>query len=214
MAACCVDGPALEVGAGSGVFKEFFSGVVATDLLPCPWLDVVADAQALPFSDDSFANIVMFDVMHHIEWPRRFFAEVRRLLRPGGRLVAVEPAITPVSWVAYKFFHPEPVLLRQDPLVDGPPAISRDAFDANQAIPNLLFYRYREKFSTLFPELVIETLERVSLFAYPLSGGFRRWSLIPGWAVEPMLRFERLLIPLIGPLAAFRLLIVLRRTTP
>ncbi len=57
MAACCVDGPTLEIGAGSGIFKEFFPGVVASDLLPCPWLDVVADAQALPFSDESSATL-------------------------------------------------------------------------------------------------------------------------------------------------------------
>ena len=37
MAACCVDGPTLEVGAGSGIFKEFFPDVVASDLLPCGW---------------------------------------------------------------------------------------------------------------------------------------------------------------------------------
>src|SRR4051812_20965115 len=105
MAAACRPGITLEIGGGSGNFKEFAPGVVSSDILIGPWLDVIADAQSLPFSDSAFDNIVMFDVLHHIENPCFFFKEASRILRPRGRIICLEPAITPVSWLFYKLFH-------------------------------------------------------------------------------------------------------------
>ena len=58
----------------------------------------------------------MVDVLHHIESPLRLFAEAARVLRPGGRLIACEPAITPLSGLFYRRFHDEPVDMSADPL--------------------------------------------------------------------------------------------------
>ena len=115
----CRAGPTLEIGAGSGNFKQYRQDVVASDITSAPWLDVVADAEALPFKEGVFSNIVMFDVLHHIEFPRTFFAEAQRVLIPGGRMVMAEPAITPMSWFFYRFVHQEPVNLSADPLSEG-----------------------------------------------------------------------------------------------
>ena len=60
--------------------------VVATDIQFAPWLDCVADAQRLPLADATAANIVMIDVLHHLEFPVVFFREAARVLRPGGLL--------------------------------------------------------------------------------------------------------------------------------
>jgi len=51
----------------------------------------------------------------------------------------------------------------------------------------------------------------LSLFAYPLSGGFRRWSLIPAFLVRPLLLVEDGLLIVLGPVMAFRLLVTLER---
>src|SRR4051812_7040079 len=74
-------GVSLEIGGGSGNLKDFASSVVSTDIVFTLWLDAVADAQALPFSDASFSNIVAVDVLHHIERPKRFLYEARRVLK-------------------------------------------------------------------------------------------------------------------------------------
>jgi SAM-dependent methyltransferase len=211
MAAQLVPGATLEIGGGSGIFKEFAPDTLSTDILPAPWLDVVADAQTLPFSDNSFANIVMFDVLHHIEFPRKFLNEAQRVLTPGGRIIMVEPGISPLSWPFYHFMHPEPVRMGDDPLIDGAANPNRDAFDANQAIPTLLFGRDKGRLAQAFPDFKVVSKQWLSLFAYPLSGGFKPWSLIPHGLVGPVLKLENVLAPVLGPLMGFRLLVTLEK---
>jgi SAM-dependent methyltransferase len=57
---------------------------------------------ACPFAAASFDNIATFDVLHHLERPRLFFQEAERVLRLGGRIVMVEPAITPLNGLFYR----------------------------------------------------------------------------------------------------------------
>ena len=66
-------------------------------------------------------------------------ARRRACCRPGGRLAMIEPAMTPMARRFYERFHEEPVDMQADPF--APVAINpdRDPFDANQAIPSLLF---------------------------------------------------------------------------
>ena len=52
----------------------------------------------------------------------------------------------------------------------------------------------------------------LAYFAYPLSGGFDRPSLLPLWSIDPLLRFERW-CRRFGRLLAFRLLVVLEKTS-
>jgi hypothetical protein len=127
--------------------------------------------------------------------------------------VLVEPAITPISWVACKLAHTEPVDLHADPLVDGRPAPNRHPLEANQALPTLLAGRHRARLEREFPQLRVVWRQRLSVLAYPLSGGFRSWSLIPSRIVRPILRLERGLTPLLGRLMAFRLLLVIEKHT-
>jgi len=204
-------GLVLEIGGGSGNLKQFATHVISTDIQLAPWLDAVADAQALPFGDCTFDGIVMVDVLHHLEAPGRFLQEAQRVLRPRGRLVLVEPAITPVSWVVYRFFHHEPLRMDQDPLTEVATGSPRDPYDANSALPTLLFGRARKRLERTCPNLVVRDVRRFSLAAYPLSGGFRSWSLLPRALVTPLLRFERAVERGLGPLMAFRLLAVLEK---
>ncbi len=48
----------------------------------------VADAQALPFVDAGFDAVVANHMLYHVPDRARALAEIRRVLRPGGRLYA------------------------------------------------------------------------------------------------------------------------------
>ncbi len=207
----CRPGRALEIGGGSGNLKSFAPNVVTTDIAFAPWLDAVCDAQRLPFAASTFDSIVMVDVLHHLERPVRFLAEAERVLVPGGRLVFCEPAITPLSGVFYRLFHPEPIDMSVDPIADGPLTKGRDPFESNQAIPTLLTGRFRGAMSARFPKFHLIALDRLSFVGYPLSGGFRPWCLLPRFATGAVLRTEWALRRLLGPIAAFRLLAAYER---
>lgn len=45
------------------------------------------DAQNLPFPDESFDVVVLFEALYYIPSPDAFFREARRVLRPGGSLL-------------------------------------------------------------------------------------------------------------------------------
>lgn len=209
--ASCASGSILEIGGGSGNFKAFAPSAVSTDILPAPWLDLVCDAQRLPFRPASFSNVVMVDVLHHVERPARAMQEIARILKPDGRLVLCEPAITPLSGLFYRMFHPEPVDMSADPLAEGSISPDKNPFDSNQAIPTLLVGRCRDGLNQRVPELELLTCVKFSFLAYPLSGGFRPWSLLPRVLTKPLLAVEWSMRGLFGSLAAFRLLAVYRR---
>jgi hypothetical protein len=73
-----------------------------------------------------------------------------------------------------------------------------------------LFGRDRKQLESDFPLQVI-SCRHLGLFAYPLSGGFNRWTLIPASLASPLLRLEDWLLPLLGPTMGFRLIGVLER---
>jgi SAM-dependent methyltransferase len=105
---------ALEIGAGTGYFSlnmaaaGLIGELTCTDIstgmldvlqhnaqrLGLPGVNTVqADAESLPFRDESFDLVIGHAVLHHLPDLDRAFAEFRRVLRPGGRILfAGEPS--------------------------------------------------------------------------------------------------------------------------
>ena len=208
------DGTLLDIGAGSGHFRQMSDQIVSLDILPAPWVDVAGDAEALPFADGSIAGIAMLDVLHHLPSPMTFFNEAKRVLKPGGRIAMIEPGITPLSWCFFHYLHQEDVDMSVDPTADQPPHVAEDPFASNQGLPTLLFSRarHRDRFLSRVPELTVRERRWLSLWAYPLSGGFKAWSLIPASLVPSILAVEKCVLPMLGPLMGFRLAVVLERS--
>ena len=212
----CPEGPVLDIGGGTAHVKDSRPDIISTDILRFPGIDVVADAHRLPFPGRYFSGVVMLDVLHHLERPVEFLSEASRVLEPGGRLAMIEPAMTPIARRFYENFHEEPVDMRADPF--APVAIDpdRDPFDANQAIPSLLFTSAaaRSRLEAEVPSLRVTRVGWLSLFAYPLSGGFQNWSLMPAALVRPMLAIEEKIPEIIRRQIAFRMMVVLDRVGP
>jgi SAM-dependent methyltransferase len=203
-------GPTLDVGAGIGKLKQRLPDLIASDIQYSPWLDLVADAQSLPFADGSLGNIVMIDVLHHVEFPISFLRAAGAALRSGGRIVMVEPAITWGSTLFYRFVHQEPVIMSADLFVEGCPDPDRDPYDANQAIPTLLV-RHRERFHRLVPNLKIVGVSWFAFAVYPMSGGFQPWSLLTETMAQWGLSVEHRLEATLGRLLGFRMLMIVEK---
>lgn len=205
-----VPGPTIEIGGGTGNLKSHVTGVYCSDVLVLPWLNMVTDAQRLPFQSESLGNLVLFDSLHHVENVSLFFDEALRTLRIGGRIIAMDPYLSWVSWPIYRWLHPEPMNCSEDPLVLKPSRIDRRPFDANQAVATILFEWNQPRFRSRYPGFSIQHIRRLGCVAYPLSGGFDHPCFLPEWLLTPILQLERIL-ERVGWLLAFRMLVVIER---
>lgn len=210
------NGLSIEVGGGPGFFKQFATDIVSTDLIWCPWLDAIADAQQLPLRTARVTNIFGLDMLHHLAAPMTFLGEVSRVLVAGGRLILIEPWITPFSYLIFRFLHQERCDLSETPWMRNQTGEvpQKMAFDGNQAIPYLLFGPgHRSKTLNSLPDLKLVALEPFCLFAYLLSGGFKAMNLLPEFLYPALSKFERATSPLWRRLAALRVLLVLEKIT-
>ncbi|UGV25858.1 class I SAM-dependent methyltransferase [Rhodopseudomonas boonkerdii] len=209
----CGDGPVLDIGGGTANIKDVRKDVVSIDILPFRGIDVACDAHRLPFPNGYFSGIVMLDVLHHLARPVAFLQEAARVLRPGGRLTMIEPGMSTVAYPFYRFLHEEPAEMGADPFYEPPLDAERDPFDSNQAIPTLLFENRDNvvEVKRRVPELVLKRVDWLSLFAYPLSGGFKRWCLVPDGAVNSVLCLEDALPRWVRRFFGFRLFVTLEK---
>ena len=208
----CPGGRVLDIGGGTAHVKKTFSDIFSVDILPFPGIDAVCDAHCLPFPDAQFAGIIMIDLLHHLAQPIAFLKEAARVLRPGGVLAMIEPGMSPVAYPLYRYLHQEPVDMRSDPFASLPADAGRDPFDANQAIPTLLFSAdNRQRLHEFVPELTVRHVEWLSLFAFPLSGGFKSWCLVPARLAAALVRFEDMLPMAVRQFCGFRLFATLEK---
>jgi ubiquinone/menaquinone biosynthesis C-methylase UbiE len=101
------DQKVLEIGCGTGIIAlgiaPFVESVVATDISP-QMIAVakskaddasithvefrVCDGYALPYEDQAFDAVLLFNVLHFVKEPISFLHEAHRLLKPSGCLVS------------------------------------------------------------------------------------------------------------------------------
>lgn len=164
-------GKVLELGGGSGNLKEFFPNAISSDILFSPRLDAVLDAHDLPFKNESFDSIVLFDVLHHLNEPGTLFTEADRVLKPNGRIIFMEPYVSWSSFLVYQFLHAEGMAWKVDPFNPVKTHGAKDPFSGNQAVPTLIFEKYLQRLIDNFPRLKVIKKERMDFLLYPLSGG-------------------------------------------
>jgi SAM-dependent methyltransferase len=204
-------GLTIELGAGTGNFKEFMPESVSTDLVWCEWLDMVHDASVLPYRDGTVGNFVLIDAIHHINDPVASLSEMERCLKKGGRVIILDVFISPFSYLYYNYFHKEEVDLSADlfDLKDG--RTDKKPFESNQAIATLLFFRQLERYSARFPRLRPVKREVREFLLYPMSGGFEGAQLAPFFLKGFLSAIDRAAIKTLGRLVAGRCLVVLEK---
>jgi len=176
----------VELGSGGGFLREVEPAIFASDIRPIPGLDLVFDAHDAPVRDASVDVLFAMHVIHHIAGIRQFFAELERMLRPGGALVAVEPYWSPMAKLVYKRMHPEPF----DEHAQRWEFESRGPMMSNQALSYLVIDRDRTAFEREFPALEVLELGAFSGPSYMLTGGIWKQRLLPDRVLARLWDFE------------------------
>lgn len=200
-------GKVLELGSGGGFLQDVLPDIVTSELSWQPGVRVVLDGQVLPFAQKSLRAIVMTDVLHHLPDARKFLRESARCVRPGGRLVMIEPWVSAWSRLAYRGLHHEP--FRPDAeMWEFPRGGPLSA--ANIALPWMIFQRDRARFDREFPQWRIMTVRPSMPFRYLASGGISARALTPSWTFGLWRGIERALGPWMHLLGMFAHIVVER----
>jgi ubiquinone/menaquinone biosynthesis C-methylase UbiE len=101
-------GRVLDIGCRAGSLTRYYADgndVVGVDVdrdalrlfrerlsLEAHWVDI--DCDSLPFPDASFDVVACTEVLEHLRFPSNALAEIRRVLKPDGRLVGSVPNAT------------------------------------------------------------------------------------------------------------------------
>jgi hypothetical protein len=183
------DGFVLELGSGAGFLSDHVPDLITSDIFVCDSIKLVVDGQKLPFTDSCLRAIVMVNVFHHLPMVRLFLRESARCVRSDGKIIMIEPWVTPWSHCVYRQLHHEPFIPEA---IDWEFATSGPLSGANAALPWIVFSRDRYKFDQEFPEWRISELQLMMPFSYVMSGGVSMRSFLPGIAYGCWRSFERL----------------------
>ena len=92
----------LDVGSGDRPYDALFTGagVTAFDVPGNPRADLHGSIDAIPVEDASFDAVLCLQVLEHVPDPGAAVRELRRVVKPGGRVLLSTHGVYP--------FHPNP----------------------------------------------------------------------------------------------------------
>ncbi|OFZ18316.1 MAG: hypothetical protein A2Z20_03365 [Bdellovibrionales bacterium RBG_16_40_8] len=202
----------IEIGSGSSFFKQMYGGIISSDIKSNSGVDIIVDAQAMPFNDKEVRALYAINCFHHLSDPDKFFCELIRVLKVGGGAVLVEPYFGLVARYFYKYlFSTEHFDMAQSEWVATQK--NHDVMTgANQALSYIVFFRDRAAFEAKYPSLeIIESMVLHNYLRYLLSGGLNFKSLVPDFFMPIVKTIEFLLIPLSSILALHHIIIIRKK---
>ncbi len=205
------DGLTVELGSGIGAIKEVIPHCITTDLFANPLIDRVEDAYALSFAQGSLANLILFDMFHHLRYPGTAFQEFHRVLVPGGRVILLEPCMSLLGRLVYGVFHHEPLGLDEDIQLYAPAGWVREeeGYYAAQGNGSRIFRD--SELPAAFAGWKVLHLQRMSAISYVLSGGYSKPQLYPD-VLYPFMKYVDTMCDAVPSLFATRLFVVVEKT--
>ena len=104
--ASVIKGRVLDIGCGIQPYRRYIlcDEYVGIDGLYGVNPKVCAIAGNLPFRDASFDSVLCTEVLEHLESPQTCIAEIKRVLKSGGRAYITSPQSWPLHYEPYDYW--------------------------------------------------------------------------------------------------------------
>lgn len=207
------NGSSVELGSGIGSIRDVIPDCIRTDLFPYPWIDQIENAYGLTFEDSSIANLLMVDVFHHLRYPGSALKEFHRALKPGGRVIMMEPGLGLLGYLVYGLLHIEPIGNAKDSFWFAPEGWEVEKLDYFAAQGNATRIFVQRDYADRLDDWNVVKVKQIAALAYAASGGYSGPQLYPIEAY-PFVKLLEKLLQLFPVLFATRLLVVLEKNDP
>ena len=165
----------IEVGSGAGFSKDFIKNknFKLTDIGEDDHLDFKnIDAQSTGFESESFDYVIASNMIHHIPFPIKFFKEMNRIIKKGGKLIIFESYCSLVFQLATIIMKHEGFDFTLDVWDEkNPKSDEKNAWHGNIAVPHLIFDDKAKFEKNLGKYFKIEYEKLTECFIFLNSGG-------------------------------------------
>jgi predicted SAM-dependent methyltransferase len=107
------DGHELVLHIGAGMTRQKYPNCVELERKLFRHTDVVGDAHTLPFRGDTFGVVLAFNVFEHLRDPMAAASEIRRVLKPGGRVAIHTAFLQPLHESPHHYYNATEFGVRQ-----------------------------------------------------------------------------------------------------
>jgi len=198
----------VEIGSGGGFIKEIIPFAITSDVRGAPGIDMVFNASQIPFRDESIDALLMLNVFHHLQNVEICLQSFDRVLRPGGKIIMVEPTNTPWRRWTDRRFHNEIF----DPLSSWDIGTGGPMSTANGALAWIALIRDQKILEEKFPNLKVTFIREHTPFRYFASGGLSYPQLLPNFTYDGLKILENSLDPFMKWIAIFQTIEITKTT--
>ena len=200
----------VEIGSGIGKIKEIIPECICTDIFSNNYIDRQENAYQLSCENESLANLILFDVFHHLQYPGDALDEFHRVLDKSGRLIIFEPCMSVLGTLVYGLFHPEPLGLTKKIEWNRSTKLSvtDNKYYAAQGNASRIFSKH--KIADIGDNWKVLTVKKLPAISYVASGGYNGLQLYP-YRMLPMMKFLDKLCSCLPVIFATRMLVVLEK---
>jgi SAM-dependent methyltransferase len=179
----------LELGSGGGFLKELAPHVATSECVSVPGIERVVDACSIgdAFAEAELDAICALNVFHHLPDAAGFLRGASRVLRPGGRIVLIEPWFTPLGQWFHRALHHEPWVGDSD--FWG--IVGSGRLAANTRLPTSIFRDSDVRFRREFPALRVLKADPFHKWLYLVSGGLRLNTRVPPFLARQLVAWDQ-----------------------
>ena len=209
----------IEVGSGAGFSKDFIKNknFKLTDIGEDDHLDFKnIDAQSTGFESESFDYVIASNMIHHIPFPIKFFKEMNRIIKKGGKLIIFESYCSLVFQLATIIMKHEGFDFTLDVWDEkNPKSDEKNAWHGNIAVPHLIFDDKSKFEKNLGKYFKIEYEKLTECFIFLNSGGVTsKTKCIPlnNFFLNLLNKIDRILVKLFPKIFCMGRRIVLKKS--